>query len=125
VVVVEPGGAGGKGWVTNTGFLRHVAEFAAALVAEEVVGAERGDVDVLVPVVVVVGDGHAHAVDLNTEACFFGDVRERTVFVVAVEGGSHLLARGWLPGLAVNEQNIGPAVVVVIEESAAGAESLR
>ena len=45
-----------------------VAEFAVAFVVEEVVAIERGDVDVVAAVVVVIGDGHAHAVHFDVEA---------------------------------------------------------
>ena len=45
-----------------------VAELAAAFVVEEAVAVERGDVDVVAAVVVVVADGDAHAVHLDVEA---------------------------------------------------------
>ena len=46
----------------------HVAELAAAVVVEQAVAVERGDVDVVAAVVVVVADGDAHAVHLDVEA---------------------------------------------------------
>ena len=51
----------------DAGRLRHVAELAAAFVVEQPVAFERGDVDVVAAVVVVVADGDAHAVHLDIE----------------------------------------------------------
>ena len=67
--------------------LRHVAKLAAAFVVEQAVAFERGDVDVVAAVVVVVGDGHAHAVHFDVEAAAARDVGERAVVVVAIERG--------------------------------------
>jgi len=43
------------------------------------------DEDVGEPVVVIVGDGDAHAVEFEVEAGGFGDVGEGAVAIVAVE----------------------------------------
>ena len=73
--------------------LGDVAELAAAFVVEQAVAFERGDVDVVAAVVVVIGDGHAHAVHLDVEAAAGGDVGERAVVVVAIERGQRSAAR--------------------------------
>ena len=79
----------------------HVAELAVAFVVEQAVAFERGDVDVVAAVVVVVADGDAHAVDLDVEAAAARDVGERAVVIVAIErGGGVAAARG--PVLAVD-----------------------
>ena len=85
---------------------------------------ERGDVDVVAAVIVVIADGHAHAVDFDIEAAARGDVGEGAVAVVAVErGGGAAAARREV--LAVDEQDIRPAVAIGIEESDAGAQRFR
>ena len=43
-------------------------ELAVAFVVKQAVAFERRDVDVIAAVVVVVADGHAHAVHLDIEA---------------------------------------------------------
>ncbi len=48
--------------------LGHVAKFAVAFVVKKVVAFERGDVDVVAAVVIVIGDGHAHSVHLDIQA---------------------------------------------------------
>ena len=46
----------------------HVAELAVALVVEQMVAFERGDVDIVAAIVIVIADGYAHAVHLDIEA---------------------------------------------------------
>ena len=122
-VVVEPGGAGAEVGVFDPRRGRHVPEPAAALVVEQPVAVERGEVDVLAAVVVVVARRDAHAVDLDVEAAPPGGVGEGAVAVVAVEGRQRLaLAR--LPVAAVDQQDVEPAVAVGVEQRHAGAHGL-
>ena len=95
-----------------------VAEMSAAFVVEQMIAAERGDVDVVAAVVIVIADGHADAVDLDVEAAARGDVGERAVVIVAIErgGGAAAVRR---PVLSVDEQNVEPAIAIRIEERAA------
>ena len=104
--------------------LGDVAELAVAFVVKQVVAFERGDVDVVAAVVIVIGDGHAHAVHLDVEAAARGDVGERAVVVVAIERRERLAAAR-RPVLAVDEQDVGPAVAIGIEERAARAQRFR
>ena len=100
-----------------------VAEFAVAFVVEQAVAFERGDVDVVAAVVIVVADGDAHAVHLDVEAAAARDVGEGAVAIVAIErGGGAAAARGAV--LAVDEQDVGPAVAIDVEEGAARAHGL-
>src|SRR5205085_10282674 len=62
VVVVEEAGAGTPAAAADPGALRHVGEGAVAVVAIQRVAAVAGDVEVGVPVVVVIGRRHAHPV---------------------------------------------------------------
>ena len=76
-------------------------------------------------VVVVIADGHAHAIHLDIETGGFGDIAKRSVAIVAIQlhGGSlALVAR---PVHRVHEQNVLPAVRVVIQEGATGAQRFR
>ncbi len=123
-VVIEPEGGGAEALlVEEAGFLRDVGEDAFASVVEEAALADAGDENVWEAVVVVVGDGDAHAVEFNVEAGGFGDVGECAVAIVAIE-----LERGTLslvagPVHGIDEEDVWPAVGVVIKEGAAGAKS--
>ena len=110
--------AEGHASVQTAGF-RRVHERALAGVAEQPVLADAGDKHVGEAVVVEVADGDAHAVQLDVEACGARDVGERAVPVVAIEAQrrSLLLVAG--PVHAVDEQDVLPAVGVVVEERAA------
>ena len=122
-VVVEPGGAGREGGVAQAGLRGHVAELAGAFVVKEVVAAESGDVDVVAAVVIVIADRHAEAVDFDVEAAAARHVGERAVAVVAVErGGGVAAVRDEV--LAVDEEDVEPAVAVDVEEGAARAHGL-
>ena len=76
-------------------------------------------------VVVVVADRHAHAVHLDVEAGAARDVGERAVAVVAVQAQRRSLALVARPVHAVDQQDVLPAVGVVVEKRAAGAERFR
>ena len=98
-------------------------EGAVAVVAVEDVRAERRDVEIEIAVVVVVADGDAGLVRLRVgpavagDAGRRGDVGERAVLVVVIQ-------RVRRAGRAVDEVQIGEAVVVVVDPGDAGAEGL-
>src|SRR5258707_2482836 len=74
--------------------------------------------------VVLVGDGNGNAVHLHVEPSFVRYVGERSVMIVVIELGRGVFLRVTGPVHAVYQENIWPAVVVVIDESDAGAERL-
>ena len=88
----------------------------------EAVLAVVGDVEVFPSVVVVVADADALAPAGCGEAGFRGDVGEGAVVIVAVE-----VVGGRLPGGksfelgAIDQEDVGPSVVVVVEDGDAGA----
>ena len=123
LVVIEPRGARAEVRVGDARRLRHVAELEVPFVAEQPIAFERRDVDVVPAVVVVVADGDAHAVHLDVEAAAGGHVRERAVLVVAIERVQRAPGPG-LPVLRVDQEDVGPAVVVRVEERDARAERL-
>ena len=83
--------------------------------------AERGDEDIVEAVVVVIADGNAHAKHFNGEASFLRDVSECAVVIVVIEGQRGAMAFLAGPVFSVDQEDVLPTVVVVIEESDAGA----
>src|SRR5580704_1320079 len=84
---------------------------------------DASDKDVGKAIVVVVADGHAHAIEFDVQTGVGSHVGECAVAVVVIEaqrGARFLVAR---PIGAVDEQDILPAVAVIVEERATGAES--
>ena len=85
--------------------------------------AHAGDQDVWEAVVVVVADRNPHPVELHVETGAGGDVGEGAIAVIVVEAkrGTRLLVTG--PVGSVDQQNVRPAIAIVVEKGASGAES--
>ena len=89
--------------------------------AFDVVGHE----EIFVAVIVVVADANALPPAGVYEACFFGYVGKCAVVIVMVE----MICRSGnagrrLQGRTVHDENVGPAVVVVVEDCDASASGL-
>src|SRR5579863_2941666 len=88
------------------------------------IAVDGGDVDVLAAVVIVVGDCNAHSVDLDIQAASGGDVGEGAVAIVVIEPRERFAAVR-SPILRVDQQNVGPAVAVGVEEGYTRAHGFR
>ncbi len=122
-VVVAPGGAGGPVAEGDAGFFGDVGKGSVVVVVVEAVLAEVGDVDIGPAVVVVVGDRGAESPAIVGDACFGGDVGEGSVVIVVEERGvgRRCLAGQRIVGGAVDEIDVQPAVVVVVDQADARA----
>jgi hypothetical protein len=122
-VEIEPERGGAEaGTAGQTARARDVNECALAGVAKQPVLSDARDQEVRKTVVVEIPDGDAHAVHLDVETRAARHVRKRAVAVVAVQTERRSLPLMPGPVHAVDEQNVGPAVGVVVDERAAGAE---
>src|SRR5262249_25571078 len=83
---------------------------------------QTGDVDVVITVVVVISHCDTDAVHLYTETCLLRYVCEGAVFVVVIERGERLALFVFGPVHRVDEQDVLPAVVIVIDKRTAGAD---
>ena len=81
-----------------------------------------GDVQILKTIIVIITDADALAPAGVSEAGFLGDIGKRAFVIVAVEmiGGSIFYGRA-LEFCAVDDEDVGPAVIVVVENRDAGA----
>ena len=98
---------------------------AFAGIVEQTILPHAGDENVREAVVVVIANGHAHAIHFDIQPGMRSYISESAVAVVAIEPqrGAPLLVAG--PIHAIDQQNVLPAVAVVIEKGAAGAQSFR
>ena len=81
-----------------------------------------GHKQVDVAVVVVITSGDAHAESTAGNAGFFRHVGEGAVVVVAIQGvAKRFLGLEEIGRPAVDQEDVHPAVVIVVEEGAAGA----
>ncbi len=123
VVIIEPDGAAAPAGSGDAGFGGDVGESAVAIIVIENAAGILRDVEIGEAVGVVIADGDAHAVGVSGHAGFFGDVGEGAVAIIAIERVAQRLRRSVeIAGAAVDEVDVHPAVVVVIEEAAAGAD---
>src|SRR3977135_3862509 len=126
IVEVEPYPAGGPAGRSKAGFLGHVCERAVAIVLVENAATIGCDEDIRPPVVVVVTDGNAHSESSACHARSFGHIGERAVAIVLVKCIADRLSGGpEIAQPAVHQVDIHPAVIVVVEESTTGPQSLR
>ena len=126
-VVVEEGAAGvvasqaGFGAGGDAGFSGHINEFAVAEVLPEGTVAPVGDEEIVEAVIVEIANAAAATPPGASDAGFAGDVGKSAVAIVFVEtadgagrGDDLIFETG-----AVGEEDVEPAVVVVIDESGA------
>ena len=130
VIEVDPGGGGGPAAASGAGLRGDVGEGAVAVVVVEMVAAVAGDVEVFVAVVVVISDRYSHVVAYALQAGLLGDIFEGAAGFLMEEAVPILWAgllrngaeRGWIgERRSVGEEDVETSVVVVVEESDAGA----
>src|SRR5262249_23824194 len=111
----------------DAGLLRDVGERAVAVGAPQRAIAPVGDQQVIPAVIVVISRAYAVPPTGVRDTGLIGHVSERPVAVVFVETADRRLARRPLRFEArpVDEKNIEPPVVIVINECAAAASSLE
>src|SRR5208282_2292775 len=118
---------------TQPARLSNIDECALAGVLEQPVLAYAGNQDVRIAVVIVISDRNPHAVHLGVEPGVLGHVGECAVTIVAIELERTGLRRPFISGpifmfgpiAAVHQKNVLPAIAIVVEEGATGAERLR
>src|SRR3954452_20118319 len=87
---------------------------------------DSGDENVVEAVVVIVAHCRAESEERNAEAGFTSHICECAIVIIVKElrrGGAVFLMAG--PVLSVDDEDVGIAVVVVVDERAAGAHCLR
>ena len=132
VIVIEESGGGRPATGADARLRRHIGERSIAVVAVEGVPPIARDVEIRESVVVVIADGHAHAVVVpgageTRRGCH---IRETAVAVLPIqpvpirriptgEVGGEFCGIVQLP--AVNQEDVEKAVVVVVEQGHAAA----
>ena len=78
---------------------------------------ERGYVDVVMAVVIIVAHGATEAVELSCESRFFGHVGKRAIVVIVIERWIGM--SGPMPGpvLGVYKEDVLPSIAVVIDHA--------
>ncbi len=106
----------------DAGFFADVSESAVAVVMIENIFSEVGNEEIVETVVIIVADARALSPAGMEQAGFGGNVGESAVAIIFEEMIGGFLASGkTFKARAVDEENIQPAVVVVIIEGDAAA----
>ena len=109
----------------DAGLLGDVGERAVAIVAIQMVAAERGHVEILPAVAVHVRRADAHAPARVADAGLVGDVLESSVAEIAIERAARRVRIvGGVHRQRVHEVDVRQPVVVVVEERHAAAHRL-
>src|SRR5581483_1836005 len=98
--------------------LSYITEGSSTGVLKQAALSDTGDEQIRKTVVVVVAHGDSHAVHLNIESRPSGDVRERAISIVVVEPQGRTLPLVARPIHPIDDENVLPAVLVVIDERA-------
>ena len=125
-IAFDEGASGGvaNARLQEAGLLCHVSEGAVAVVAVKAVLAVVGDEKVVEAIVVVIADADAHGPARIGKPGFLGDVGEgaiAVVFVQAIAGSG----RNTVQATAGEQEDIHPAIVVVVDEGATRAHDLE
>ncbi len=123
-IVVHEGAAAAPGFAraSDAGFVGDIGEDAVIVVVETVL-AVVGDVEIVPAVVVVVTDADALSpAGRAARPAFCGHVGEGAVVIVAIEMVRRSFAAlGRFQRRAVHDEDVRPAIVVVVEDGDAGA----
>ena len=125
IVVIEPDCTGTPAGGAHTRLLGDVRKRAIAVVVIQDAAAILGYIKIGEAVPVIITNGDSHAVTSAAHAGLFGDLREGSVAIIVIEGiPKRRIWREEITTAAIDEIDIHPAVVVVVEKSAAGAGRL-
>src|SRR6266498_792517 len=126
VVIVEPNGAGGPAWRGHTGLLAHIRKRPISTVMIEDVSSVAGNVKILPAVAIVITRGHAHTEASPCHAGFLGDVGECSIVIIMIKRVLERFCRSKKIGRsAIDEVDIHPTIVVIIEEGASATDGFR
>ncbi len=125
-IVISPGGASGPVPESYAGGFGDIGECAVVVVVVEAILAKVADVDVRPAVVIVVADGDAEAPAVIADTGLGCDVGECAVVVVVEESGvwSGAHAVECVFCASVDEVDVEPTVIVVVEKSDTGTDGV-
>src|SRR5262249_45658243 len=122
-IEIKPEGGGTERAASaQPGRSRYIDEGALPGISQQAILPHAGNKNVGESIIIVVADGDAHAVHFQVEPGAACDISKSAVAVVAIEAQRGSLALVAWPVHSVDQQDVLPAVGIVIQESTAGAE---
>ena len=96
---------------------------AVALVVEQKISAKAGDQDVGPSIVVVIGDGNAHAPSESRQAGLHGHIDKDLFSPIFVKSDYRIASlTKTLQGAAADQKDVEPSIAVVVDEGASAAD---
>src|SRR5258708_4964380 len=94
---------------------------------KQMISADTGNDEIIKAIVVIIADGSAHALQGQAQPHILGNVGESAVVVVVVKRESGTRSAEWMsrPPVAIDQQDVQEAIVIVIDECAAAAFRFR
>src|ERR1700719_1350408 len=122
IVIVKPHRTGSPSGCGDASLHGYVGECAVSIVVIQNAAPVLRHIEIGESVAIIVADGNTLTVSARGYASLFGDVRESAVAVVSIQSVPQWrIGRVKIALAAVDEIDVHPAVVVVIQERAAGA----
>src|ERR1051325_3844269 len=120
MVVIEPGRAGRPPRPSRAGPSRHIRESPVALVAIKDIAPVARHIQVLPTIAVIIPGGHAHPESSASDPGLLRHVRKSAVVIITIERvPERFRGRIKIRWATVDEVDVHPPVVVIIEEGAA------
>ena len=111
-------------FVQQSGVFSDIGKSSIAIVAIQLVLSEVGAKQIFEAVVVVVSNANARCPACIAKAGFFGHIRESSITIVFVQAIG-CFRRGAFDRRAAKQEDIHPAVVVIVNESATAARGFE
>src|SRR5260370_19917443 len=86
---------------------------------------DTGYVNIFIPIIVVVSDGDSDAIHFDGQPSLSRDIRERAVLVIVIKREKGFSRFVFRPVHRIDEQDVLPAVIVIIEKGTARTNRFR
>src|SRR5437660_6640134 len=106
--------------VPEAGGLGYISKRSVTIVAVKVILSEAGAEDILKPIVVVIADAYRRGPVHRSQSGFLRNIGEGAIPIVLVEVVRRI-GRGAVQASAGQQEDVHPAIVVIVHESAATA----
>src|SRR5437588_233407 len=126
VIITEGGACAPSSGISHASFRRDISERAITIVAIEHCTIYISNVEIFPAVIVEVADGGAKAPTAVPYPCFRADIGEGAIVIIPVElAGVAFVRMKILQRGTVDQEDIHPAVVVVVENCNAAAHGFH
>ena len=126
VVVAESSAGAPASAIAHARLRRYIRERPIAIVAIQDSAIEIGNIKIFIAVVVVVANGHSETPSTVSQSRLCADVDKCTVMIVAIKlAGVALAGANVFQGRSVDQQDVHPTIIVIVEHRDTAAHGLH